>query len=139
MESNARPRDISEQLVERLVHDFYARVRADETLGPIFEARLSGRWDRHLAAMVDFWSSVTLTSGRYRGRPHAAHQALGLTPAHFGRWLDLFETTVRELCAGEAADTFIDRAHRIADSLQIGLNIGPKALRFPDTRVAAAS
>lgn len=124
------PHEISEPLVERLVHDFYGRVRADAVLGPIFEARLKGRWDAHLGKMVDFWSSIALKSGRYAGNPHVAHQSLGLEPAHFERWLGLFEETVATVCAGPAAAFFIDRAHRIADSLQIGLNIGPKALRL---------
>jgi hemoglobin len=124
------PCEISEPLVERLVHDFYGRVRADAILGPIFESRLAGRWDAHLGKMVDFWSSIALKSGRYGGSPHVAHQRLGLEPAHFERWLGLFEETVREVCDGAAAAFFIDRAHRIADSLQIGLNIGPKALRL---------
>ncbi|CAH1661403.1 group III truncated hemoglobin [Chelatococcus asaccharovorans] len=126
-----RPTDLSESLVERLVHTFYGRIREDAVLGPIFEARLAGRWDAHLRKMVDFWSSIALKSGRYGGRPHVAHQGLGLEPAHFARWLNLFEKTVHDVCAGAAATLFIDRAHRIADSLQIGLNIGPHALHFP--------
>lgn len=128
----ALPEEPSEALIEQLVRTFYGRVRDDAVLGPIFERRLAGQWDAHIAKLVDFWSSVALKSGRYRGQPHVAHQPLGLTPAHFERWLGLFEATVAELCAGEAAALFIDRAHRIADSLQIGLNIGPKALRPPD-------
>ena len=127
----ALPDTISEDLVSDLVHTFYGRVREDVVLGPIFEARLQGRWDEHLAALVDFWSSVTMLTGRYRGKPHVVHQPLGLTPVHFQRWLSLFETTVGELCTGPAAALFIDRAHRIADSLQIGLNIGDKALQLP--------
>jgi len=103
-------------------------------LGPIFEARLTGRWDTHLGKMVDFWSSVALKSGRYSGRPHAAHQELGLEPAHFERWLSLFERTAHDVCDGPAAAFFVDRAHRIADSLQIGLNIGPKALQLSALR-----
>jgi len=126
-----RPADLSEPLVERLVRDFYGRIRQDAVLGPIFEARLAGRWDAHLGKMVDFWSSIALKSGRYAGRPHAVHQHLGLEPAHFQRWLSLFEATVHEICDGPAAALFIDRAYRIADSLQIGLNIGPNALQFP--------
>ena len=125
------PQELSEALVQTLVHTFYARVRADETLGPIFEARLAGRWDDHLAKLVDFWSSVALKTGRYAGRPHAAHHDLGLEARHFQRWLALFEDTVADICTGPAAAFFIDRAHRIADSLQIGLNIGSKALHFP--------
>jgi hemoglobin len=125
------PHEISDELVSRLVETFYGRVRLDPVLGPIFESQLEGRWDEHLAALKDFWSSVTMLTGRYRGKPHAAHVPLGLTPAHFEHWLGLFETTVNDLCAGPAAALFISRAHRIAESLQIGLNIGPKALKLP--------
>lgn len=110
-----RPQELSEALVERLVGTFYGRIREDAVLGPIFESRLAGRWDLHLAAMVEFWSSVVLLTGRYRGRPHVAHQSLDLLPEHFQRWLVLFESVVTELCTGPAAARFIDRAHRIAD------------------------
>lgn len=125
------PTRCQEALIERLVHAFYGRVRADPLLGPIFEERVGHRWNAHLAAMVDFWSSVALTTGRYSGKPHAAHQPLNLTPEHFERWLALFKLTVGDLCEGAPAAFFLDRANRIAESLQIGLNIGPKALRFP--------
>lgn len=121
---------ITEAMITTLVHTFYDRVLRDESLGPIFRERLSHRWSDHLATMVDFWSSVALTTGRYGGKPHVAHQNLGLEAAHFARWLTLFESTAAEVC-GEAAAYFIDRSHRIADSLMIGLNIGPKALNLP--------
>jgi hemoglobin len=114
-------------MIERLVHVFYAQVLEDEILAPIFRGRLNSGWDAHLAKMVDFWSSVALTTGRYGGKPHVAHQPLGLSPHHFARWLSLFERSAETVC-GDAAAFFIDRAHRIADSLMIGLNIGPKAL-----------
>jgi len=127
----ALPDEMSEALIVRVVHTFYGRVRQDALLGPIFESHVGHRWDEHLATLVDFWSSVALKTGRYRGNPQAAHRPLPLAEAHFVRWLSLFETTVHELCGGGAAALFIDRAHRIADSLQIGMNIGPKALRLP--------
>lgn len=122
------PERITEELITELVDTFYGRVRQDPVLGPIFLARLGEDWGPHLASLRDFWSSVTLMSGRYRGKPHAVHMSLGLEPAHFERWLSLFEATVGELCTGPAAFLFVDRARRIADSLQISLNIGPKAL-----------
>jgi hemoglobin len=117
-------------MIVALVHTFYDRVLQDDLLGPIFSRALSHRWSDHLATMVDFWSSVALGDGRYGGKPHVAHQGLGLSPMHFARWLRLFEATAREVCGG-AAGFFIDRAHRIGESLQIGLGIGPKALRLP--------
>lgn len=126
------PERISEELIGRLVDSFYGRVRQDAVLGPIFLARLGEDWEPHLARLRDFWSSVTLMSGRYRGKPQAAHMTLGLAPAHFERWLGLFEATVAELCTGPAAFLFVDRARRIAESLQISLNIGPKVLVLPE-------
>lgn len=122
---------IDEAAVMSLVHAFYARIRAEATLGPIFETRLAGRWEPHLAKMVDFWSSVALGSGRCGGEPHVAHRGMGLDEATFACWLALFEETARDVCAPDAAVFFIDRAHRIADSLMIGLCIGPKALHLP--------
>lgn len=138
MSEPALPSTLSEALVSDLVHLFYARIREDEVLGPLFEERLEGRWDDHLVRMVEFWESVVLLTGRYRGRPHEKHRGMLLDPRHFWRWLALFETTTRELCTGHAAETFISRAHRIADSLQIGLDIGPKALRFAKAPISSA-
>jgi hemoglobin len=125
---------ITETLIHRLVHAFYTRIRHDDELGPIFARAVGHRWDEHLATMVDFWSSVALSTGRYGGKPHLAHRGLGLTPAHFERWLALFVATAGEICSADAAAFFVDRAHRIADSLQIGLNIGPKALNWNGKR-----
>jgi hypothetical protein len=51
----------------------YAKVRADSELGPIFKRAIPGDWGPHLATMHDFWSSIMLTSGRYKGNPVAVH------------------------------------------------------------------
>lgn len=84
-----RPTILTEELIGCVVHTFYDRVRQDPMLGPIFEARLSGRWNVHLDNMVAFWSTVAMRSGRYTGKPHAAHQGLSLEHTHFLRWLQL--------------------------------------------------
>lgn len=111
---------ITEEMIARLVARFYQRVRADSLLGPIFEARISD-WDAHLAKLCDFWSSVALMSGRYHGRPMPVHLRLPIEDAHFDRWLDLFAQTANELCPPAAAAHFIDRARRIANSMEFGL------------------
>jgi hemoglobin len=123
--------ELPETLIRTLVERFYGAVRQDPSLGPLFEAALAGRWESHLDTMVTFWSSVVLRTGRYSGKPHVAHAPLPLTEAHFARWLAIFENTARETCPAPVSDLFIDRAGRIAESLQIGLGIGPKALRLP--------
>ncbi len=111
---------ITEAMIERLVRSFYERVRADEMLGPIFDARIRD-WEPHLQQMCAFWSSVALMSGRYHGAPMPKHLPLPVDAAHFDRWLALFEATAAEVCPPEAAAHFLERAHRIAASLELGV------------------
>jgi hemoglobin len=111
---------IDETMIERLVRAFYVRVRRDALLGPVFEERISD-WEPHLEKMFAFWSSLTLMSGRYHGQPMAKHIVLEVDAQHFDRWLALFEQTARDVCPPEAAERFIERAHRVAESLELGV------------------
>ncbi|WP_339872154.1 group III truncated hemoglobin [uncultured Brevundimonas sp.] len=111
---------IDEAMIARLVDGFYDRVRADSLIGPIFDARIRD-WGPHLAQMKLFWSSVALMSGVYHGRPMPKHLPLPVDGRHFDRWLELFRATARELCPPAAADHFIERAQRIAESLELGI------------------
>ena len=111
---------ITEAMIERLVRGFYVKVRTDALLAPIFEARIRD-WEPHLAQMCAFWSSVALMSGRYHGTPMVKHLPLPVDAAHFDRWLALFEQTAREICSPEAAAHFVERARRIAASLELGI------------------
>ena len=119
---------IDDALIARIVDTFYERVRDHDELGPVFEARLAGRWDEHLPKMKAFWSSVALRSGVYSGNPVAAHgQVPGLSPELFETWLALFRETVDEIAPNPlAADVFKDAATRIARSLQMSLFWGPQ-------------
>jgi hemoglobin len=113
---------IDETMIERLVHGFYGRIRTDAVLGPIFTAQIED-WEPHLAKMCAFWSSMLLMTRRYDGRPVPAHLKIeGLGAAHFERWLDLFRATAHDLCPPEAAAPFIDRAERVAQSLQMSID-----------------
>jgi hemoglobin len=114
---------IAEAMIERLVRGFYAKVRTDAVLAPIFEARIRD-WEPHLEQMCAFWSSVALMSGRYHGTPMVKHVPLPVDAAHFDRWLELFEETARELCPPQAAAHFVERARRIAASLEFGIASG---------------
>jgi len=111
---------ITEAMIERLVHGFYAKVRADVVLGPIFDGHIKD-WASHLAQMCAFWSSVALMTGRYHGTPMAKHLPLPVDADHFDRWLELFEATAREICPPEAEAHFVERAWRIAASLELGI------------------
>ena len=111
---------LDEDVLFNLVHHFYGKVRADKILGPIFSERISD-WESHLARMVDFWSSVALMTGRYHGTPVPAHENLPIDWAHFERWLMLFRETVAETCTPEGAEHLVERAERIARSLNYAI------------------
>lgn len=112
---------LDEAVLERLVRAFYAAAREDPLLGPVF-ARV-GDWEAHVARIAAFWSSVALATGRYSGQPMAAHLPLPLEPAHFARWLALFEATARAECMPAGAAHLTERARRIARSLEMGLAV----------------
>ena len=114
---------ITEAMIERLVRAFYDKVRADLMLAPVFSATISD-WEPHLQQMFAFWSSVALMTGRYHGTPMVKHMRLPVDADHFDRWLSLFEATARELCPPQAAEHFVERARRIAASLELGVANG---------------
>jgi len=124
---------ITEAMIERLVDGFYAKVRSDAVLAPIFEARIRD-WEPHLKQMCAFWSSVALMSGRYHGTPMVKHMPLPVDAGHFDRWLELFEATARELCPPAAAAHFVERAQRIAASLELGVASGQGVMLAPGQR-----
>lgn len=113
----------TEEEVSRLVHGFYATVREDEVLGPIFDAHVRD-WDRHLPTMVDFWSSALRGTARFRGTPMPKHAALpGLKAELFQRWLALFAQTTATLGNEAMAARANELAARIAESLWYGYQV----------------
>lgn len=120
MEHIRQETGIDEAMIDALVEGFYARVREDGLIGPIFAARIKD-WGPHLAQMKLFWSSVALSTGVYQGRPMPKHLPLPIDARHFDRWLELFRETARDLCPPVAADHFIEPAERIATSLELGV------------------
>ncbi|HEX8839805.1 MAG TPA: group III truncated hemoglobin [Sphingomicrobium sp.] len=114
--------ELSEEQLSQLVHRFYARVREDAVLGPVFNGAIHD-WPEHLEKLTAFWSSVMLTSGRYKGNPMAAHlkQREAIRPSMFDRWLQLWADTARETLSELGAANVIAKAERIAESLQLGM------------------
>jgi len=117
---------VSEDGIRQLVDAFYAKVRIDPELAPIFERAIPGDWQPHLTKMYAFWSSVMLTTGRYKGNPVAKHLAIpGIQPHLFQRWLRLFNETCRELFDDPVSAEFRAKAERIAESLKLALFYRP--------------
>jgi hemoglobin len=120
MTKTALPQYATDDQIESLVAAFYARIRTDSELGPIFHRVIGEDWTAHLKTMCDFWSSVMNTSGRYKGKPIPAHIKLpGIEPRHFQRWLRLFSETARKQFDTQLAGLFVQRAERIAESLKL--------------------
>jgi hemoglobin len=114
---------ISEEQIAALVDAFYARVRQDETLGPVFEKAIGSEWEPHLKRMRAFWSSLLLSSGRYKGNPMSKHLMLlpRIGRQHFERWLHLWRQTAVDLLPPPAAAVFVSRAEIIAERLLASL------------------
>jgi hemoglobin len=116
------PIEISGSDIARLVPAFYVRIREDAVLGPIFTGAIND-WPHHLDKLQAFWSSVLLTSGQYKGQPMVAHlrHERHMTAENFARWLDLWRQTTVELLPPETAAVCEEKANRIAESLQLGV------------------
>jgi hemoglobin len=106
----------SEEAVTRLVHGFYARVRVEPRLGPIFNAHIRD-WDAHLAQLVDFWSAMLRGTRRFSGAPMPKHMAMDhLDRDLFDRWLAQFALTTAE-CGNPPMQRLADDvARRIGDT-----------------------
>ena len=115
---------LSEQDLAKLIPEFYARVRADPVLGPVFNRAIAD-WDEHLEKLQAFWSSIMLTSGRYKGHPLAEHIKLGdaIERDMFQRWLALWRETTAELLAPDAAAAIQLKAERMAERLTMGIEM----------------
>jgi hemoglobin len=126
---------ITEPAIADLVRRFYSKARLDPLIGPLFNEAVND-WDEHFEKLADFWSSVMLTSGRYKGNPMRAHlKHKRITPEFFTRWLQLWHETTREVFGPEIAAQFGFKAERIAESLQLALFYRPDA--FPIRRTAS--
>lgn len=114
-----------------VLNRFYGRVRHDPDLGPIFNSVVED-WAEHLQRLEDFWSSLMLTSGRYKGNPVAMHviHAHQIEPHMFARWLKLWEETTNDMVPADAAQEMQAKATRIADRLN-------RAMHGPDAVIAA--
>lgn len=115
---------VDERLISSMVETFYAAIREDDLLGPIFEQTIDD-WPTHLERMKRFWRSILHNSGEFSGNPMARHKAIpGLGHHHFARWLDLFYANLRSLTPDPRAQGLVaERARMIADSLLTGIVI----------------
>ena len=126
--------ELTEATLAAFLDAFYAKVRRDPLIGPVFARKIpDADWPHHMARVTDFWSSVLLKTGRYKGNPFGRHLGIqGLAPDHFARWLGLFEATAAAFFEAPLAEEIVGRAHRIGDSLKAGLFFRPDRAGVPE-------
>lgn len=109
--------------IELLITTFYDKVKADDTIGYIFNDIAKVNWEKHLPIMFDFWENVLFYTGAYNGNPMIIHQHLNrvvpLTRPHFKQWEKIFTETVDELFEGTNAILAKQRALSISTVMQM--------------------
>ena len=105
--------------IKKLVDLFYEKVREDTLIGPIFEQKIKGNWEKHLEKMYLFWQTVLLKEHTYYGSPFPPHAKLPIDKTHFERWLLLFQETLRENFFGDKATEALWRADKMAEMFQL--------------------
>ncbi|MBL4606150.1 MAG: group III truncated hemoglobin [Flavobacteriaceae bacterium] len=114
----------SREEVFLLVSTFYNQIKKDDFIGPIFlEMIPQNEWDSHIEKLTDFWESNLFFKRNYKGNPLKAHIDIdqhfsnSITQKHFGKWLELWFSTVDSLFYGEKATEAKERARNIASIL----------------------
>ncbi|MEW7277805.1 group III truncated hemoglobin [Aquimarina sp. 2201CG1-2-11] len=111
-----------------LVSTFYASIQKDELLGPIFNSHLSEKqWPIHLEKLTDFWMTALFGVACFKGNPGQAHRDVDknlnytVDQVHFGKWLQLWFSTIDTLYQGEIAQRAKDAARKMATSQYLSI------------------
>lgn len=125
--------DISSRAdIEKLLLQFYEKVKADETIGFIFTDVVQMNWEKHIPVIADFWETILLDNPVYTKNAMEVHFDLNkkvpLKKEHFNSWLHLFNTTVDDLFEGKIAHLAKTRAKSIAGIMLLKMENTRKGL-----------
>ncbi len=116
--------------VSLLVRSFYAKIRVNELLGPIFNSAIpEDHWESHLEKLTDFWETNLFGIPKFKGNPMQAHRNVdqannkNIDMAHFGHWIQLWFQTIDEHFTGDLAE----KAKRASRKMATGLFMGMKS------------
>ncbi|WP_085595078.1 group III truncated hemoglobin [Thalassospira sp. MCCC 1A01428] len=114
-----KPDKLDPDKLPEVLTRFYGRIRKDPDLGPVFNDIVED-WDEHLLRLEDFWSSLMLSTGRYKGNPLAMHRlhVAAISPGMYDRWLLIWAQTTNEMLSPEIANVMQIKATRIAERLK---------------------
>jgi len=112
--------------ISYLVHQFYAKIRADKEIGFYFNEIITD-WDHHLEKLTDFWETNLFAVKKYKGDPHVAHNEVDehfnekITSNEFGIWLNYWFQTLDEHFEGENVETLKRRARKMSTFLYMSM------------------
>lgn len=104
--------------ISLVVHTFYAQVRKDDVIGSIFNKQITD-WDFHLDRIINFWEQILFQTRKYIGNPMETHVKVDknadhqIEPMHFGRWLELWFSTINKYFEGENAEILKNQARKM--------------------------
>ena len=108
--------------ISKLLRHFYADVRQDPLIGPIFNAQIKD-WKNHSEIIGKFWETSISGPRTYARQMPMKHLPLRLAEEHFERWLFLWQANCRAQLPSDVAIEMIDLAHHIADKLRLILGV----------------
>ena len=108
--------------LSRLLRHFYADVRQDPLIGPIFNTQIKD-WKHHLEVIASFWETIIGGPSTYARPMPMKHLTLRLREEDFERWLFLWQANCRAQLSGDVAKEMIDLANHIAHRLRTILGI----------------
>jgi len=118
--------------IDQFIVNFYEAVKADETIGFIFNEVVPMNWEKHIPLIVDFWESILLDNPVYKKNAMEAHYALNkiipLQEEHFTSWLRLFNAALDNLFEGKITELAKTRAKSIADVMLFKMEQANKGL-----------
>jgi hemoglobin len=119
-----------------LLRHFYADVRQDPLIGPVFNAQIKD-WKEHLDIIASFWETLIGGPRTYARPMPVKHVPLHLREEHFERWLFLWQANCRAQLPTYLAVEMIDLADHIGGKLRLILRISDTGLRplHPQTSV----
>ncbi len=116
-----------------LVHTFYAKIRDDALLGPIFNKHIKD-WPQHESRLTDFWETNLFFVNKFKGNPMLKHRMVdaasnhAINEMHFGVWLNHWFQTLDSLFVGEKANIAKNRARNMGTFFHMNMfEAKPKA------------
>lgn len=115
--------EITPEEIDRLVAEFYRRIRAHPMLGPVFARAIAPEdgpdWRAHEAKIAAFWRNAVGIDRGYDGNPMRVHvENTEVMPGMFSTWLAMFGETARDVLAPETAARILALAERIGEGMR---------------------